>query len=210
MSKDRRSLIPHPSSLIPLLCLAAAGCRIGDRPSVPPEKGAGPAVRFTDVTAAAGIRFHHVNGAEGNKYMPETMGSGCAFIDYDNDGWQDILLINGEPWEGMRDEGRGTSTAAPHPSSLIPHPSMALYRNDGTGRFHDVTAAVGLDLPLYGMGVAVGDWDNDGFDDFAVTALGGVYLFHNEGGQRFALEPNRDQEADGGPIPLAPTLPGGW
>src|SRR6266571_5707859 len=102
MSKDRRSLIPHPSSLIPLLCLAVAGCRIGDRPSVPPEKGAGPAVRFTDVTAAAGIRFHHVNGAEGNKYMPETMGSGCAFIDYDNDGWQDLLLINGEPWSGVQ------------------------------------------------------------------------------------------------------------
>jgi len=86
MSKGSRLLIPHSPFLIAVLCFFLAGCRIGDRPSGPPEKGAGPAVRFTDVTAAAGIRFHHVNGAEGNKYMPETMGSGCAFIDYDNDG----------------------------------------------------------------------------------------------------------------------------
>src|SRR5713226_8122229 len=102
MSKVRRSLIPHPFSLIPLLCLAAAGCQIGDRPAATPEKGTGPAVHFTDVTAAAGIHFQHVNGAEGKKYMPETMGSGCAFLDYDNDGWQDILLINGEPWSGVQ------------------------------------------------------------------------------------------------------------
>ena len=226
MSKDRRSLIPFPSSLIPLLCLAAAGCRIGDRPLVTPEKGTGPAVQFTDVTAAAGIHFQHVNGAEGKKYMPETMGSGCAFIDYDNDGWQDILLINGEPWSGVQafrrsgvqDRQRAstsTSTStnlnARRPERLNARlPTMVLYRNDGTGRFHDVTTAVGLDVPLYGMGVAVGDWDNDGFDDLAVTALGGVYLFHNQDGRRFALETNRDHEAAGGPIPLAPSLPGGW
>src|SRR5438093_892455 len=183
MSKERRFLTPHPSSLIPLLCLAVAGCRIGDRPSVPPEKGAGPAVRFTDVTAAAGISFRHVNGAEGKKYMPETMGSGCAFIDYDNDGWQDLLFVNGEPWsevQAFRRSGR-------RPKSRNPPPTMALYRNDGTGRFHEVTAAVGLDVPMYGMGVAIGDWDNDGFDDLAITALGGVYLFHNLSGRRFEL-----------------------
>jgi enediyne biosynthesis protein E4 len=95
---------------------------------------------------------------------------------------------------------------------------MALYRNDGAGRFHDVTASMGLDVPLYGMGVAVGDWDNDGFDDLAVTALGGVYLFHNQGGRHFELAPSRKPEAASGPLPLAPSprpavspsLPGGW
>jgi len=90
---------------------------------------------------------------------------------------------------------------------------MALYRNDGTGRFQDVTAAVGLDLPMYGMGVAVGDWDNDGYDDLAVTALGGVYLFHNLAGRRFELVGTRTEEREphfrsGGRT--APTLPGGW
>src|SRR6266849_2670964 len=105
------SLIPHSSFLIPCLCLLIAGCRVGRGPDSASEAGKSPAVRFTDVTTAVGINFRHVNGAEGKKYMPETMGSGCAFLDYDNDGWQDILLINGEPWEGMRDEGRGTRPA---------------------------------------------------------------------------------------------------
>src|SRR5207244_2571586 len=135
-----------------------AGCRSGP---APPSAGGGGGrtgrvMSFTDVTAAAGIDFRHENGAVGQKLMPETMGSGCAFLDYDHDGWQDLLLVNGERWGGVQAFRR---------SGRVPGPTMLLYRNDGTGQFHDVTAAVGLDIPMYGMGVAVGDWDNDGFDD---------------------------------------------
>jgi hypothetical protein len=200
---------------IVVLSLSIGGCR---RPGVSPGASGGeepsspkgmpnPALRFTDVTAAAGIAFRHENGAEGRKYMPETMGSGCAFLDFDNDGWEDILLINGQPWSGVQVYGRRVpaqrvdvqerhprrpNTRTPeHPNT----PTMALYRNDGTGHFQDVTAAVGLDVPLYGMGVAVGDWDNDGFDDLAVTALGGVRLFHNRLGRRFEEVPLAGSES---------------
>jgi hypothetical protein len=125
-------------------------------------------VRFTDVTAAAGIRFVHNAGKAGRKWLPETMGSGCAFFDADGDGWPDILLINGKDWTP-----RGRRTTA------------ALYRNNHDGTFRDITRASGLDIEIYGMGVAVGDYDNDGRDDLYVTALGGDHLFHNEGGGRF-------------------------
>jgi hypothetical protein len=127
-----------------------------------------PNVTFTDVTAQAGIRFTHANGATGRKLMPESLGSGCAFLDYDRDGHPDLLLINGRPWPGF-EKGQ-------------PLPTMQLYRNRGDGTFEDVTAAVGLDLPLYGMGVAVGDFDNDGLPDLLITALGGCRLFRNTRG----------------------------
>jgi Ca2+-binding RTX toxin-like protein len=197
--------------LLSLLCLAS-GCHGGVGSSSSSEAAPRSGIRFTDVTAAAGISFQHVNGAEGKKYMPETMGSGCAFIDYNNDGWQELLFVNGEPWSDVQARGSravaarpgthavgdgGTRAAGPgagprgrsgrRPHTRSPAPTMALYRNDGTGRFHEVTVAVGLDVPMYGMGAAVGDWDNDGFDDLAITALGGVYLFHNEEGRRFRL-----------------------
>lgn len=128
-----------------------------------------PGFRFTDVTAAAGIRFQHNTGAYGAKFLPETMGPGCAFLDYDNDGWLDILLINGQDWPGHR---RGRST-------------MRLLRNDRRGGFTDVTAAAGLDVEMYGLGVAVGDFDNDGFPDLYVTAVGQNRLFRNDGKGRF-------------------------
>src|SRR5215475_11977926 len=124
---------------------------------------------FRDITAQAGIRFTHNNGAFGKKYLPETMGPGCAFIDYDNDGWPDILLINDTNWPG-------------HPG---PQTTPKLYHNNHDGTFTDVTAKSGLAIPMFGMGVAVGDYDNDGFDDLFITTLGQSHLFHNNGNGTF-------------------------
>src|SRR5262245_866553 len=148
-----------------------------------------PHVAFTEIAEKAGIRFVHANGATGRKLLPETMGSGCAFFDFDNDGRPDLLLINGRPWPGATD----------------PVPTMKLYRNvDGT-HFEDVTAAVGLDVPLYGMGVCVGDFDNDGFADIYVTAIGGSKLFHNEGGKRFVDVTEKAGVSGGGAWPKMTT-----
>jgi enediyne biosynthesis protein E4 len=124
---------------------------------------------FTDVTAASGIKFRHVNGAFGKKFLPETLGSGCAFLDYDNDGWQDILLIN--------------STHFPSQAGAAGYP--ALYHNNKNGTFTDVTREAGLAVEMYGMGVAAADYDNDGNVDVYVTALGQNRLFRNQGGGKF-------------------------
>jgi hypothetical protein len=121
--------------------------------------------RFVDVTSSAGIQFQHSSGAFGGKLLPETLGSGCAFLDYDRDGWQDILLINGMDWPGHK-QRRST---------------LHLYRNNRNGTFTDVTARAGLDVEMYGMGVAVGDYDNDGFPDILITCVGQNRLFHNTG-----------------------------
>jgi hypothetical protein len=129
-----------------------------------------PVVNFTDITRAAGITFSHTNGASGEKLLPETMGSGAAFFDYDNDGDQDLLLINSAHWS--------------HQAALDEEqPMMRLYRNDGQGGFTNVTAGSGLDVSLYGMGFAVGDYDNDGDADVFITALGLNHLFRNDAGQ---------------------------
>jgi enediyne biosynthesis protein E4 len=124
-----------------------------------------PCFRFTEVAAQAGIQFHHNSGAFGGKFLPETLGSGCAFLDYDRDGWQDILLINGCDWPGHK-KSRST---------------LRLYHNNGNGTFTDVTTRAGLDVELYGMGVAVGDYNNDGFPDILVTCVGQNRLFRNTG-----------------------------
>ncbi len=132
-----------------------------------------PTVSFTDVTREAGIQFVHVNGAIGEKLLPETMVGGVAFFDFDNDGSPDLLFVNSTrwPWDNA--------------AAGSPKPTMALYRNDGKGRFTDVTAGSGLDVSFYGMGAAVGDYDNDGLVDLFITGVGENHLFHNLGGGKF-------------------------
>jgi hypothetical protein len=125
--------------------------------------------RLTDVTAAAGIQFRHNSGAFGAKYLPETMGPGCAFFDYDADGWLDILLVNGTDWATDNTGRRRERT------------TMHLYRNNRNGTFTDVTERAGLAVEMYGMGVAIGDYNNDGFPDLLVTAVGQNRLFRNNG-----------------------------
>jgi enediyne biosynthesis protein E4 len=130
---------------------------------------AGP-IEFVDVTSQAGIHFKHNAGSFGKKYLPETMGSGVCFIDYDNDGWPDIFFVNSMDWPEHQ-----TSKSYP-----------ALYHNNHDGTFTDVTKAAGLAVESYGLGCAVGDYDNDGFDDLYLTTLGSSRLYHNLGNGKFA------------------------
>jgi hypothetical protein len=123
------------------------------------------AFRLTDVTATSGMQFRHNGGGYGGKLLPETLGAGCAFIDYDADGWPDILLVNGMDWPGHK---RQRST-------------LGLYHNNRNGTFSDVTRSAGLDVEMYGMGVAVGDFNNDGFPDVLITCVGQNRLFRNTG-----------------------------
>ncbi len=120
--------------------------------------------RLVDVTTEAGLRFVHVNGARGDKWMPETVGSGGGFLDYDGDGWLDIFLVNGRSWSGQDSS------------------HSALYRNQGNGTFRDVSRETGTDLSVYGMGAAIGDYDGDGDPDIYVTAVGSNVLLRNDGG----------------------------
>src|SRR5688500_17413100 len=139
-------------------------------------------VTFTDVTTTAGIRFKHENGAFGKKYLPETMGSGCAFVDVDGDGWQDIVFVQSTSWPG-RPKTQSTLT---------------LYRNNANGTFTDITATSGLAVEMYGLGVAAADFDNDGDADLYVTGLGSSRLFRNEGGARFTDQTARAGVGDPG------------
>jgi hypothetical protein len=143
-----------------LLLLLLPAVRLFSRPA------ASSPVQFTDVTKTAGLTFTHYNGAFGKKYLPETLGPGVAFIDYDGDGWQDLFFTNGMDWPG------------PHRRTSTPH----LFHNNHNGTFTDVTHAAGLDVELYAMGVAVGDYDNDGDDDLFITAVGQSRLFRNDKG----------------------------
>ena len=174
------------------LCLAVAvttllsGCKqpvAVAPPSATPEQAAVPSpspsptpprpsgnIEFTDVTSEAGVRFKHNSGAFGKKYLPETIGAGGAFLDYDNDGWQDIFLVNSTDW----------------PESKKRRSFSALYRNNKDGTFTDVTQQVGLGVEMYGIGVAVGDYDNDGNEDLFVTCVGPNHLFRNLGNGKFA------------------------
>jgi hypothetical protein len=155
---NRRDFLSRTAGALAVGFPAIAGAQAG-RAQAP------PGVRFTDVTAASGLRFTHNSGAYGGKLLPETLGAGCAFLDYDNDGWQDILLVNGMDWPG---HAKQRST-------------LKLYRNNRNGTFTDVTKAAGLDVELYGMGIAAADFDNDGFVDLFVTCVGQNRLFRNTG-----------------------------
>ncbi|HTA44958.1 MAG TPA: CRTAC1 family protein [Bryobacteraceae bacterium] len=139
---------------IPLVSIAAETARKID-----------PGFRLADITGSAGINFRHNSGAFGAKYLPETLGPGCAFLDYDADGWLDILLVNGTGWSGHNHGGS----------------ALSLYHNNRNGTFTDVTRRAGLYVDLYGMGVAIADFDNDGFPDILVTAVGQNRLFRNTG-----------------------------
>jgi hypothetical protein len=127
-------------------------------------------IEFTDVTAQSGIHFKHNSGAFGKKYLPETMGSGVCFLDYDNDGWQDIFLVNSMDWPGHKS------------GKSLP----ALYHNNRDGTFTDVTRQAGLAVEMYGLGCAVGDFDNDGNVDIYITTVGSNHLFRNLGNGKFA------------------------
>jgi hypothetical protein len=165
------------------VCVAAAAlaaCRREEPPAVaaprlPPRPTPVPALRFEERAAACGITFTHVNGARGDKWMPETMGGGVAVLDYDGDGRPDLLFVSGSWWPG-------------DPRAKTQKSSLALYHNEGTGpdglpHFRETTREAGLQRVFYGMGAAVGDYDNDGRPDVYVTALGGNFLFHNLGGR---------------------------
>ncbi len=162
----------HPCPLFAVLAVSLlslpTGCRPPAAETFPSNHAGSGAVawgRLTDVTREAGIQFKHTNGRGGRLYFPETTGSGCAFLDFDNDGRLDLFLINGSRLPGFN--GRGP---------FYP----ALYRNRGNGTFEDVTRAAGLAVEHYGMGVAVGDYDNDGWDDLYLTTLHGGRLYRNQ------------------------------
>ena len=163
---NRRSFLQSLSTLASLPALQAIRqFEIDGLLASSPQAAGNPGFQLKDVTATAGIQFHHNSGAYGGKLLPETLGSGCAFLDYDADGWQDILLINGMDWPGHHRE-RST---------------LRLYRNNRNGTFTDVTRHAGLDVEMYGMGVAIGDYNNDGFPDIFITCVGQNHLFQNTG-----------------------------
>jgi hypothetical protein len=139
------------------------------QPASEKPRPSGP-IEFVDVTAQVGIHFKHNSGAFGKKYLPETMGSGVCFLDHDNDGWQDIFFVNSMDWPEHK-------TGKSYP---------ALYHNNHDGTFTDVTREAGLAIESYGLGCAVGDYDNDGFEDLYLTTVGSNHLFHNLGNGKFA------------------------
>jgi len=161
----------------------SAGAAGGEAPASRPASSPLP-VTFRDAAVSSGIDFIQTNGAFGKKWLPETMGSGAAFLDYDGDGDQDLFLVNGREWPGHSTGKRAT---------------QALFRNDGKGHFTDVSRPAGLDLEYYGMGVAAGDVDNDGFIDLYLTGLGPGRLFLNRGNGTFT-------EA----AASLPSAPSGW
>jgi len=158
----------QPASVAPTAPANEQAAVASPSPSPTPPRPSGP-IEFTDVTAQAGIRFRHNSGAFGKKYLPETIGSGGAFFDYDNDGWQDILLVNSMDW----------------PENKKRRSFPALYKNNKDGTFTDVTQQAGFGVEMYGIGVAIADYDNDGNEDVYITCVGPNRLFRNLGNGKF-------------------------
>jgi enediyne biosynthesis protein E4 len=172
-------------ALVMVLPLAVTATSAGEAQaktkSRPSPRPSGP-VQFTDVTERASIHFKHNSGAFGKKYLPETMGSGVCFLDYDNDGWQDILFVNSMDWPEHKN---GKSFPA-------------LYHNNHDGTFTDVTRAAGLAIEMYGMGCAIADFDNDGYPDIDITGVGSNHLFHNLRNGKFSDVTTKAGVADPG------------
>lgn len=139
------------------------------RAFIPTDQVKVPSVPFVDITSSSGVTFKHENGAAGKKLLPETMGAGVAFVDYDNDGDPDLVFVNSTTWP---DSPRSEKA-----------PTIELYRNQGNGRFENVTAGSGLEQTFYGMGIACGDYDGDGWTDLFFTAVGANKLFRNVQGK---------------------------
>jgi enediyne biosynthesis protein E4 len=188
-SVDSRQLVVVCCCLLSTVyCLLSSGCRDGRAaPEAVPAAGSAPAaspVQFVDVAERLGVRFKHTNGASGRLYIAETMGSGCAFLDYDGDGRLDLFLVNSSRLPGFTGKG-----------PFYP----ALYHQRADGTFEDVTKQAGLAIDCYGMGCAVGDYDNDGHPDLYLTAYGGCHLFHNNGKGAFT-DATRAAKTPGPPL----------
>ncbi|MDV6033714.1 MAG: CRTAC1 family protein [Phycisphaera sp. RhM] len=178
-SAFRKSLIFIIVMMLPIIAmLAFLNLRQKDRKAIEiqPEAPEGrqvdqttlPQIPLVEVTQASGVDFKHYAGKQGEKLLPETMGSGVAVFDYNQDGNQDLLFINSTDWPW-------TENASASPCRL--------YQGDGTFKFVDVSEQTGLDLSLYGMGAAIGDYDNDGDRDVFITAVGSNRLLRNDGGK---------------------------
>src|SRR5262245_16218336 len=166
-TKAQRRAIKEPFNRAPLcLCVFVSLCFLSVITITLLAQPSATTIQFTDVTKSAGITFTHYTGAFGKKYLPETLGPGVAFIDYDGDGWQDLFFTNGKDWPGQ-----------PHRTS-----TLHLFRNNQNGTFTDVTRAAGLAIEAYALGVAVGNYANDGDEDLFVTTVGQNHLFRNTKG----------------------------
>ena len=164
-------------------CLAVAALVQGTISATPSQRsqsapGGVPPVQlpiFRDVARSVGLDFVHINGASEQRLLPEILGSGGLFFDFDNDGWLDVFLVDGGSVGDATVAGRARDR---------------LYRNRGNGSFEDVTAASGIRHRAYGMGACAGDYDNDGLIDLYVTNVGSNQLYHNDGHRRFTEVPN--------------------